>query len=80
MVNAPQSDSATVDTIREYFNAYLMHKIYVEHLVGLGARGLVMSDWVADSKADDVHEDFKELLSVLKYSVKKLAQLVSCIM
>jgi len=79
LVAAPQSDNATVDIIREYFNAYLMHKIFVEYLVGLDVSGLVISDWVTDSKAHAIHNGFKDLLSVLKYNIKKLAQLVSCI-
>ena len=64
-----------MDTIRDYFNAYLMHKMSVEHLVSLGANGLWR--WVGFAPAPKIHTNLKELAAVLKYNVKILAQLVS---
>jgi len=78
MVTAPQSTNATVDAIRGYFNAYLMHTLYVNHLVhDLGATGLYDKEWVHSSKVGSVHKNLKKLLTVLKYNVRNLAQLVS---
>ena len=78
MVIAPQSVNASVDNIRGYFNAYLMHKVYLEYLVvNLSASGLLKKKWVQLSTAGDVHDNLKELLDALKYNVKNLAQLVS---
>lgn len=79
IVTAPQSVNASVDTIRGYYNAYLMHKIYVEYLVNLGAKGLLIKGWAPLSTSVQLHNDLSKLLDVLKYNVKKLAQLVSCI-
>lgn len=78
MVIAPQSVNASVDNIRSYFNAYLMHKAYVEYLVvNLSAVGLLNKGWVQISTVGDVHDRLKELLKALKYNVRNLAQLVS---
>ena len=79
MVTAPQSVNATVDIIRDYFNAYLMHKIYVEHLVQLGLPDLLRNGWVEPSNALDVYNNLTKFLASLNYNVKKLAQLVSSI-
>ena len=65
-----------MDTIRGYFNSYLMQKVSVEHLVSLGIKGL--RRWgVGTISAPKVHTNLKELAAVLKYNVKVLAQLVS---
>lgn len=78
MVTVPQSVNASADTIRGYFNAYLMHKIYVEYLVvNLTAVELLKRGWVQPSNAISVYNNLMELLSKLKYNVKNLAQLVS---
>ena len=78
MVTIPQSVNASVDVIRGYFNAYLMHKINVEYLaVNLNALDLYEREWVEASRARDVHKSFIKLLDHLKDSVQKLAQLVS---
>ena len=78
MVTVPQSVNPSVDTIRGYFNAYLMHKIYVEYLVvNLTAKGLIHKEWVQPSTANKVYRNLAVLLSVLNYNVKNLAQLVS---
>jgi len=78
MVTAPQSANATVDTIRGYFNAYLLHTLYMEHLVhDLGAADLLSREWIQPSTKGNVYNNLKKLLTVLKYNVKNLAQLVS---
>lgn len=78
MVIAPQSANVSIDTIRGYFNAYLMHKMYVEHLVvNLSASDLLDREWVKASTAKDVHKNFTKLLAVINYNIKNLAQLVS---
>ena len=78
MVIAPQYVNASVDNIRGYFNAYLMHKAYLEYLVvNLSAAGLLDKNWVQISTAGNVHDRLKELLNALKYNVRNLAQLVS---
>ena len=74
----PQSVNPSVDTIRGYFNAYLMHKIYVEYLVvNLTALELFQKGWVQPSTASKVYNNLKVLLTVLNHNVKNLAQLVS---
>ena len=80
MVTVPQSVNATVDTIRDYFNAYLMHKVYVEHLIELGRYELWRRGWIESAfKIPDVDKNLAKLLTSLNDSVKKLAQLVSYI-
>ena len=76
MVTVPQSVNATVDIIRDYFNAYLMHKAYVKHLIELDLFELWSRGWIESSKA---HNNLAKLLTPLNDSVKKLAQLVSYI-
>ena len=74
----PQSVNPSVDTIRGYFNAYLMHKRYVEYLVvNLTALELFKKGWVQPSTASKVYKNLKVLLTVLNHNVKNLAQLVS---
>ena len=81
MVIAPQSINVSVDNIRDYFNAYLMHKVYLEYLVvNLSAAELLDREWVQPSIAGDVYDSLKELLTALKYNVKNLANLVSSCM
>lgn len=77
MVTIPQSINASVDTIRGYFNVYLMHKVYVEHLANLSGLGLFKKGWVTPITANKVHKNLTKLLTVMKHNVKKLAQLVS---
>ena len=78
MVVAPQSVNASVDNIRGYFNAYLMHKAYIEYLVvNLSAADLLDRKWVQASNAGDMHDQLKKLLSALNYNVKHLVHLVS---
>lgn len=80
MVTVPQSINATVDTIRDYFNAYLMHKVYVDHLINLGPIELWQRDWIkSSSEVYNVHNNLTKLSTSLNDSVKKLAQLVSYI-
>ena len=74
----PQSVNPSVDTIRGYFNAYLMHKRYVEYLVvNLTALELFKKGWVQPLAASKVYNNLKVLLTVLNHNVKNLAQLVS---
>ena len=74
----PHSVNPSVDTIRGYFNAYLMHKIYVEYLVvNLTALELFKKGWVQPSTASRVYNNLKVLRIVLNHNVKNLAQLVS---
>ena len=78
MVTTPQSVSPSVDTIRGYFNTYLMHKVYVEYLVvNVTAIGLINKKWVQPLTASKVYSKLTVLLAVLKFNVKNLAQLVS---
>ena len=75
-MSVPQSVYPSVDTVRGYFNVYLMHKVYVEYLVNLQPIGLWRKGWAGKS-ALKIHTNFKKLEGVLKYNVKSLAQLVS---
>ena len=78
MVNIPESTNASVDAIRGYFNAYLMHKMFVDYLVNnLGAGELMEREWMERKTAGSVNRNLKHLLRVLKHNVKNLAQLVS---
>ena len=78
MVTIPQSINASIDTVSGYFNAYLMHKMYIEYLVvNLSAVGLLSKEWVKPSTASSVHNNLNELLIVLKYNVDNFIQLVS---
>ena len=78
MVVAPQSVNASVNNIRGYFNAYLMHKIYVEYLVvNLSAAELFDRRWVQASNAGGMYDQLRELLRALNYNIKHLNYLVS---
>ena len=80
MVDVPQSINASVNAIRGYFNAYLMHKIYVEYLVvNLSASTLLNKDWVKPSTMSNTLSNLQKFLDILKRNVRNLAQLVSTI-
>ena len=66
----------SINTIRRFFNAYLLHKYAVEYLIKLGPNVLVRWDWVHSSKASEVHKQLEKLQDVLNFNVKNLAQLV----
>ena len=69
-------NDTSITTIRHFFNAYLMHKLYVEHLVGLGNTNLLEKNWLQPSTAVDTYNNLTKLLSILNYNVKNLGQLV----
>jgi len=78
-VVVPYANDSSITTIRHFFNAYLMHKLYVEHLVGLGVVNLLEKEWLQLSNAVNTYNGLTKLLIVLQYNVKSLAHLVSII-
>jgi len=75
----PYANDTSITTIRHFFNAYLMHKLYVEHLVGLGVVNLLEKEWLQLSTAISTYNGLTKLLTILQYNVKNLVQLVSAI-
>ena len=75
-MSIPKHTDVSVDTIRGFFNAYLSHKYFIDHLVELGAVKLLIKNWVYQSKAIKVHKTLIQLQDALNFNVKSLAQLV----
>ena len=78
-VVVPDANDTSITTIRKFFNAYLMHKLYVEHLVELGVVNLTEKQWLPLSTAFNAYSNLTKLLTILQYNVKYLARLVSAI-
>ena len=53
-----------------------MHKLYIEHLVKLNLPNLFERSWLSAQAAYDTYDGLTDLLNILEYNVKNLAQLV----
>ena len=69
-------NDTSITAIRHFFNTYLMHKLYVEHLVGLGEVKLLEKEWLQLPTAVDTYNNLTKLMNILNYNIKNLGQLV----
>ena len=63
-IGANYADDTSITTVKQFYNAYLMHKLYVKHLI----------DHLPTD--DSTNDGLNKLLNILEYNVKNLAQLV----
>ena len=77
MVSIPENTVVSIDTIRGFFNAYLLHKYYVDYIVNLNETGLVRNNWVEQAKVKRVYKNLVKLQVALNFNIQKLHLLVS---
>ena len=77
MVSIPENTLVSIDTIRGFFNAYLLHKYFVDYVVNLEAATLVKNNWVQQINAKSVYENLLKLQVALNFNIQKLHLLVS---
>ena len=77
MVSIPESTSVSIDTIRGFFNAYLLHKYFVDFIVNLNAAELVDYNWVYQTNVENLYENLLKLQDALNFNIQKLHLLVS---
>lgn len=77
MVSIPENTLVSIDTIRGFFNAYLLHKYFVDYIVNLNAAKLVENNWVQQTNVNSVYENLLKLQVVLNFNIQKLHLLVS---
>jgi len=73
----PESTNVTIDTIKGFFNTYLLHKYIVDYMANLGAKGLVNKNWVHQANAVNLSSELLQLQNALNFSIQNLALLVS---
>jgi len=76
IVTVPKTTNVSVNSIRQFFNAYYVHELFVEHLMN-STDGLLYKDWVYQAKVYELNEQLAKLKSILQYNVKSLAMMVS---
>ena len=77
LVTIPESTNVSADTIRGFFNAYLLHKYFVDYIVILNVSKLVDKNWVYQTIANDFYGKLLQLQKALNFHIHKLDQLVS---
>ena len=77
MASIPESTSVSIDTIRGFFNAYLLHKYCIDYIVSLNAAKLVDNNWVYQTNAESLYENLLKLQDALNFNIQKLHLLVS---
>ena len=69
--------NVSVNAIRQFFNAYHVHKLFVEHLMKLTPDELLYNGWVYQNHVADLNQQLIKLNHILQYNLKNLAILVS---
>ena len=77
MVSIPNNTKVSIDTIRGFFNAYLLHKYFVDYIVNLNAATLVKNNWVYQTNVNTLYENLQKLQDALNFNIQKLHLLVS---
>ena len=77
LVTIPESTNVSTNTIRGFFNAYLLHKYFVDYIVILNVSKLVDKNWVYQTIANDFYGKLLQLQNALNFNIHKLNQLVS---
>lgn len=75
-VSIPVSTNVSVDTVRSFFNAYLLHKYFVDYIVNLNTTKLVSKNWVYQTNSTQLYEKLMQLQDALNYNIQKLDLLV----
>ena len=73
----PESTNISTNTIRGFFNAYLLHKYFVDYIIILNASKLVDKNWVYQTIAKDFYGKLLQLQNALNFNIHKLHRLVS---
>lgn len=76
LTSVPNNDDISLDTIRGFFKAYLLHKQFINYVINLNKVNLVDKNWIIQSKAQDTYTSLTKLQSVLNFNVKNLFLLV----
>lgn len=76
LISVPQNNNASLDTIRGFFQAFLSHKEFINHVINLGMAKLVSKNWIVHSKANETYKNFMELRDALNFNAKRLFSLV----
>jgi len=77
IVIVPKTTNVLVNSIRQFFNAYYVHELFVEHLMKFTPDELLYNGWVYQTKVYELNEQLAKLKSILQYNVKSLARMVS---
>ena len=73
----PKHTDVSIETIRGFFNAFLLHKHFIDYLVSQTDTELVYKKtWVYLTRKTDLRKSLENLQDVLNFNVKNLAQLV----
>ena len=77
-VSIPKSTNASsIDTIRGFFNAYLLHKHFIDYVVNLNINELVSKHWIYQANSHKLYGMILLLQSALNFNIQKLDLLVS---
>ena len=71
------TENVSVDSLMEFFNAYLVHKLFAEHLMGFSVNELLLKDWMKQANVGKLFNELEKLHDVLEYNFKNLAIMVS---
>ena len=77
IARVPKATNVSVNATRQFFNAYLTHKLFVEHLMKFTPHELLNNGWVDQTNVYDLIKQLAKLNHTLQYNVKNLAVLVS---
>ena len=77
IARVPKATDVSVNAIRQFFNAYLVHKLFVDHLLKFSPHELLYNGWVDQIDVYDLIKQLSKLKRTLQYNLKSLAVLVS---
>jgi len=77
IARVPKATNVSVNAFRQFFNAYLVHKLFMDHLMKFTPHELLYNGWVDQTNVYDLIKQLAKLKHTLQYNLKSLAVLVS---